>query len=462
MNEVRTQSRDVVEWLGQSRIEDQMKRALPAHIDPAWFLRTAQTVILSTPKLLNANRDSLLRELVAVAELGLVFNPALGEAWLIADSKGNVQRRIGYQGLAKLAMQSGMVTMVNAQVVHANDITEIRLGDNPGVKHSIDIKAAERGPVIGCYAVARIKDVEAPLVEWMSWAEIEAHRDRYSDAYRYKTGPWTDDLAQYEMGRKTPFRRLVKWLPKSPMLAREMDHESEVDRIMSARDITEEVDSAAPKLTSQVRPAEPRQTTPAAQATTTAADTTTTAGEQEYDETHKLWWRGLGPYDERWSGTRLTRPRLVKIREAIEDDWRAARDAMSNDLAAHTDVAGSLQRAQEAEKVANGDDTTEEANTNQTPDPTLTISWQGQDGLPMSEPGPILAAFASDLSAIDSLEDVAEFIATIRPVIVQIPDDLWNELEAVIESRRAEITETTPKPAAPTGNEGDLLGRGRE
>jgi recombination protein RecT len=228
--------RGVVTWLNDPRIEAEIKRALPAHVPVEWFLRAAQTSILNNPALAGANKESLLRELVAVAQLGLVTDPQLGEAWLIVDSKGMVQRRVGYQGLRKLALQSGLVTALNAQAVYQNDKTEIELGDNPHVHHKIDVTLEDRGKLLGCYAVARIAGTDMPQVEWMGWKQIEAHRNRYSDAYKHGGGPWKDPLGEVEMARKTVFRRLAKWLPKSPVLAEALAHEDRLDM----RDITPE------------------------------------------------------------------------------------------------------------------------------------------------------------------------------------------------------------------------------
>ena len=229
--------RQVVAWLNSDNIKEQVERALPAHVPFTWFLRVAQTAILNNPDLAKSDKASLLRELVAVAQLGLVLDPQLGEAWLIVDRNGKVQRRVGYQGLRKLALQSNQVTALNAQAVYENDHCEISLGDAPSVKHSLDIRARDRGPVIGCYAVGKVQGTEEPVVEWMSWAQIEEHRDRYSDAGRgKKSGPWADPLGEIEMGRKTVFRRLCKWLPKSPLL---MDALADEDRAEQAmRDVT--------------------------------------------------------------------------------------------------------------------------------------------------------------------------------------------------------------------------------
>lgn len=285
----RDSRRQAVAWLNDERIGAEIRRALPRHVDLDYFLRVAQTSILNNPAIANANKESLLRELVAVAQLGLVTDPQLGEAWLIVDGKGNVQRRVGYQGLRKLALQSGEVTAINAQVVYANDQCEIELGDRPSVKHRVGVQMGDRGKAIGCYAIARIKGTEEPSVEWMSWSEIERHRDRYSDAYKRKSGPWTDELAQHEMARKTVFRRLAKWMPKSPVLAEALADEDRADM----RDVTPDQralpapDDPMDRIVAEQRgngtakasPPEPAAEAPAPTEPPTRAETSSPAGE---------------------------------------------------------------------------------------------------------------------------------------------------------------------------------------
>jgi recombination protein RecT len=242
-----------VAFLNNEHVLHEVQRALPAHVPIDFFMRCAQTSLLNNPNLARADKGSLLRELVAIAQLGLVTDPQMGEAWLIIDSKGQVQRRVGYQGLRRLALQSGEVTALNAQIVYQNDVCEIHLGDAPRVHHVIDVKnPGGRGPVVGCYAVGSLKGSSTPVVEWMSWSDIEKHRSRYSEAFKRNSGPWADDLAQYEMGRKTVFRRLAKWLPKSPLLADALAHEDRQDM----RDITPET-MALPTPEAEPAPADP-------------------------------------------------------------------------------------------------------------------------------------------------------------------------------------------------------------
>ena len=176
--------RDVVAWLQSGHIEAEMKRALPDHLPVDWFLRCAQTALLNNPNLASADKASLLRELVSVAQLGLVLDPQLGEAWLIIDRHGKVQRRVGYQGLRKLVLQSGQVTGLNAQAVYRADTCEITLGDSPSVQHKVNLDVGDRGEIIGYYAVGKVVGTTEPVVEWMSRRQIEDHRDRYSDAYK--------------------------------------------------------------------------------------------------------------------------------------------------------------------------------------------------------------------------------------------------------------------------------------
>src|SRR5690606_13925450 len=84
------------------------------------------------------------------------------------------------------------------------------------IRHKIDLRK-QRGNVYAFYAKTVFKDGTI-VTEVMSIDDVNRIRDR-SDAYKaFKAGkikstPWSTDPD--EMGKKTVFRRLSKWLPAS-------------------------------------------------------------------------------------------------------------------------------------------------------------------------------------------------------------------------------------------------------
>ncbi len=201
------------------RMMPQMKMALPKHLTPERLVRVVMTSVQNNPKLLDCDRNSFLSAVMTCAQLGLEPDGVLGQAYLIpfkVQGQMRCQFIPGYKGLLALARNSGDVSSIQAQAVHANDDFVYRFGLNEALDHTP--AAGERGEITHFYAIAKFKDGG---YHWdvMSRAEIEAIRDAsqgYSAAKRFaKNGvinsPWVSHFA--EMGKKTMIRRIAKYLP---------------------------------------------------------------------------------------------------------------------------------------------------------------------------------------------------------------------------------------------------------
>lgn len=194
-----------------------VRAMLPRHVSYERFERNLYNAIVNEPKLMQCDPAAIYKEIVKVAGLGLVIDPQLGEAYLIASYKGP-QIRVGYRGLIKLARQSGDVDALYAHEVRANDYIECDLGVDKRLVHKPDVFSRERGDVIGYYAVIRFKDGSSDF-EPMNVDDVERIRD-LSDGWKaYSAGkikdtPWNSHFD--EMAKKTVIRRLVKRSPQSP------------------------------------------------------------------------------------------------------------------------------------------------------------------------------------------------------------------------------------------------------
>ncbi|NJL06843.1 MAG: hypothetical protein HC900_00205 [Methylacidiphilales bacterium] len=201
--------------LKQSR--DEFAKQLPAHIPPDKFVRTAQTAVFHTRNIDKVtNVKSLLIACSKAAADGLILDGR--EAALVVNYKGEVEYRPMMRGLLKLAWQSGAIKAIVVELVRDKDIFSHE-PTNPArpISHIIDHRA-ERGEVFAVYAIAELKD-GGIVHEVMSVHDVNRIRDR-SDGYKaFKAGkikenPWNSDWP--EMGRKTVFRRISKYLPSSP------------------------------------------------------------------------------------------------------------------------------------------------------------------------------------------------------------------------------------------------------
>ncbi|MDY2918609.1 MAG: recombinase RecT, partial [Anaerococcus sp.] len=145
---------DTVRGLLKS-MEGEIKNALPSYLPVEKFIRTALTAINSNPKLASCSQESLLAAIMNSAQLGLEFNTPLGEAYLI-PYKNKVNFQLGYQGLLKLAYNTGQFKRITAREVRENEDFDIDYGTGE-ISHKPCL-TGDSGEVIGYYAIYQTKD----------------------------------------------------------------------------------------------------------------------------------------------------------------------------------------------------------------------------------------------------------------------------------------------------------------
>jgi len=218
-----------IDLLKGDAFKERIMNALPKHLAPDRMIAVALTCINKTPKLAQCDQGSFFQAMLSLSQLGL--EPDGRRAHLIPYGD-QVQLIIDYKGLVELAMRSGQVSNIHADVVCENDVFEYDMGD---IKvHKIDFKK-ERGEMYAAYSICTFKDGTRKC-EVMSKSEIDKIRARSRAG---KAGPWVSDFN--EMAKKTAFRRLSKWLPLSPELRDAFDKDDDVPR-----DITNGVRSSSP------------------------------------------------------------------------------------------------------------------------------------------------------------------------------------------------------------------------
>jgi phage RecT family recombinase len=188
-------------------------------IRPESVIQVINVLIYRNPKLLECDKPSILHSVIQGVSLGLSFQPSAGEAYLIPrwNDKAKVlecQFQPGYQGLCKLARESGKVAAVQAVLVKQDDTIRVtRVNGEAEVFHEENLSKMG-APITHVYAWAKIVGLEKPLIEIMEIAEVEYIRSRSKSK---DSGPWDTDYG--EMVKKTAIRRLAKALPKTPKLA---------------------------------------------------------------------------------------------------------------------------------------------------------------------------------------------------------------------------------------------------
>ena len=193
------------------------------------FARVALTEIRSNPKLAECSAPSLLGALMQGAQLNLDFG--LGEVYLIPywSKKMNSYEctfQVGYQGFVGLFYRHPLAQELYAETVYANDEFRITKGTSRSIHHVPTTQ--EKGNIIGFYAVARLKS-GAFNFDYMNKAEMDAHRDRYTQTSKDGRNNFWDN--HYEaMAQKTVVKRVLKLMPKAIDMAIAMEVDGSVKR----------------------------------------------------------------------------------------------------------------------------------------------------------------------------------------------------------------------------------------
>jgi recombination protein RecT len=201
--------------------------ALPRHITPAYFMRVVLTAVQRNPKLAQCSSISFLGAVLQCAQLGLVPDGFLGQAYLIPydNKKKNVleaQFQIGYRGLITLARRSGEVSTIGADAVYERDAFKQIRGLSPSVDHVPFEGDGDPGALVYAYSFYRLKDGGYDL-NVMNRRQVYAIRDR-SQAYQAgikfgkRDSPWFTDEAW--MWKKTSLKQLLKLAPMSVEIQR--------------------------------------------------------------------------------------------------------------------------------------------------------------------------------------------------------------------------------------------------
>ncbi len=238
-------------FLGKYR--GQIEAVLPKHLTPTRVLKLIIGAINREPKLTQCTPMSVINAVVTASTLGLEIRQ--GSAYLVPfkDNRGRTPRMlctlmIDYRGKIDLALRSQRVLDIDAEVVYARDKFRIYRDTASGRKvlehepvqflmngdHMIPLTdKAQRGEMIGAYAMAVVKDAPAKFV-FMPRIDIDAIRNR---SKAKDDGPWVTDFN--EMAKKTVIHRICKLLPQSPELACAQDIEDREDQGIPLDDIIE-------------------------------------------------------------------------------------------------------------------------------------------------------------------------------------------------------------------------------
>ena len=213
---------------------------LPAHIKPETWVRLAQGALKKGKRLptgqfeLEAaaanNPGVFLAALLDAARLGL--EPGT-EAYYLTPRKVKGQLEIlgivGYQGYVELMYRAGAVSSVIVDVVCANDEYRYRRGVDEVPIHTYPpfARDAARGPIVGAYAYARMKDGAISQVVELNQDDIDRIK-AVNPASGSDYSPWVK--WEKPMWMKSAVRQLRKWVPTSAEFRQELARASATAR----------------------------------------------------------------------------------------------------------------------------------------------------------------------------------------------------------------------------------------
>lgn len=232
-----------------TRMQGEIARALPKHMDADRMARLALTVVRRTPKLAECTPASFAGALLTAAALGL--EPGVNdEAYLVPyeDRRAGIvecQLIIGYKGLTKLFYQHPMARHIDAQVVYEHDTFDYQYGTNPYLAHKP--ARGDRGVVECYYAVASLSNGASAFVV-LSPEDVKALRQgKVGPDPKFKAG---DPMHWLE--RKTAIRQLVKLLPKSVTLAAAVEADERTGTDLRRNPVAEIEATQAPQIEADV------------------------------------------------------------------------------------------------------------------------------------------------------------------------------------------------------------------
>lgn len=178
------------------------------------------------PKLMSCTRESIKNALVQAAQTNL-YPGAMQECCIIPYGDTATFQPM-YQGLIKLAYNSGFIKSINAEVVYDNDEFSVELGTNQHLRHVPNLNG-NRGNRKCVWCVIKPVYGEA-MIRVLPISFIEGIRRRSKGAKK-PDSPWNDDseVGYDAMAKKTAIKQALKFVPKSPKLqqAISLDDDSE-------------------------------------------------------------------------------------------------------------------------------------------------------------------------------------------------------------------------------------------
>ena len=153
------------------KMADKFREALPPTMDESKFISVLKLTLNKNPKLLQADKNSLLQTFMSAAKDGLYLD---GREAAAVQYGQQINYLPMVEGVIKLMHNSGLIKSICAEVVYEKDLFDYELGSNPHITHKPCI-TGDRGKPVCVYAIA-VTTNEGAYYEVMSMSDIDKCR----------------------------------------------------------------------------------------------------------------------------------------------------------------------------------------------------------------------------------------------------------------------------------------------
>lgn len=204
-----------------AKTEKHIMAAIGQKYSKEQFIASLYSAIRANPEIKECSNHSILGTVLNAGLLGLRLDPTLGQAYIVPfrnrdTSRKEAQLLIGYKGMIALARRSNEIKRIECDVVRENDEFHFKRGSTPELYHSYQI-GKDRGNPIAYYALVELTN-GALQFEIKSKADVDRVKGRSNSP---NSPAWRNNFD--EMGMKTAFHSLAKWLPLDTQLAIALD-----------------------------------------------------------------------------------------------------------------------------------------------------------------------------------------------------------------------------------------------
>ena len=189
------------------KMADKFTEALPRQMDVNKFISVAKLTLNKNPKLLQADKTSLMQTFMKAAQDGLYLD---GREAAAVQYGNQVNYLPMVEGVIKLMHNSGLIKTISAEVVYENDCFEYELGSNPHVKH-IPLLVGNKGNRICVYCYVQTAN-DGEYIEIMNMDDLDKCKQQAKGASSPHS-PWVKWFDQ--MAKTTVIHRIAKRLPKN-------------------------------------------------------------------------------------------------------------------------------------------------------------------------------------------------------------------------------------------------------